>query len=306
MGEEARPRELGSGSPEDSWPESWAEGMSAALEMPADLLTHLPELLQDLTSMGCTLEPTLRLARMAGVGPSHLVLDLCCGKGAASVVLASEFGCTVVGVDLFPPFIREARALAEEAGMGHLCTFLVADARAYLGSGPEECSQGGPLHGLPSEGEGDGHGAGSGVPKSFDGVVLAAAGSVLGGYEETVGRLRKVVRPGGWMLLEEGFLPEGFSGILPPGHQHCLRRDEALKALTSHGDRLVEELVVPRSAVAAFNRTTTGLIKRRAEEVAAREPKVAEGVRAYAREQEHWGEAALAVERVLWLLRRGP
>jgi SAM-dependent methyltransferase len=280
--------------------------MSAALEMPVELLTHLPDLLQDLASMGCTLEPTLRLARMAGVGPSHLVLDLCCGKGAASLALASEFGCRVVGVDLFPPFIHEARALAEEGRMGHLCTFLVADARGYLGSDPQECSGGGASLAPPPAGEGTGHGAASGVPESFDGVVLAAAGSALGGYGETVKRLRRVVRPGGWILLEDGYLPEGFAGILPPGHEHCLRRDEALKALTSHGDRLVEEVVVPRSSVAAFNRTTTRLIRRRAEEVAAREPRVAEGVRAYAREQEHWGEAALAVERVIWLLRRGP
>ena len=326
MGEEARPRELVSGPPEDSWPENWAERMSAALEMPSELLIHLPELLQDLTSMGCTLEPMLHLARMAGAGPSHRVLDLCCGKGAASIALASELGCRVVGVDLFYPFLREAREAAEEAGVGHLCAFMAADALAYLGGG-EEMLPDPPVPDpgavkLPDADAAPGELPATDLvslsplsggctqpvarPGEFDGVVLAAAGAVLGGYGETVERLRRVVRPGGWILLEEGYLPEGFSGILPPGYRHCLPREEAVTALTSHGDRLVEELLVPRGVVAAFNRTTTSLIKRRSEEVAARDPRVAEGARAYAREQETWGEAALAVERVIWLLLRGP
>jgi SAM-dependent methyltransferase len=285
-------------------PEDWVQQVSASLEVSPELLPYIPELLQDLSSLGCTLEPLLRLARVAGLGPSTRVLDLCCGKGAATVALASEFGCSVVGVDLFPPFLQEARAAAEDAGVGHLCTLVTADARAYVDFGAGIPSEAGAVAsvslGTPSGGSVE-PAAG---PVAFDAVLMAAAGGVLGGYAETVGRLRRVIRPGGWVLLEEGYLPEGFSGAPFPGYEECRPHGEALAALTSHGDRLVEEVVVPRAQVAAFNRTATDLIKGRAEEVAAMDPRVAESVRAYAREQETWGAAAETVERVLWLLRR--
>lgn len=272
------------GDPGPTRDDDWARSVSESLEVSPELLPYIPELLRDLTSLGCMLEPLVRLVRRAGAGPSSRVLDLCCGKGAASVALASELGCSVVGVDLFPPFLREARAAAEKAGVGHLCTFVTADAQRYLESGGGTRSPGG-------GGE-------------FDGVVMAAAGAVLGGYGETVGLLRSAVRPGGWMLLEDGFLPEEFTGSLPPGYGYCRAHGEAVAALTSHGDLLAEEVVVARASVVAFNRTTTDLIKRRAEEVAKRHPLVAEGVRAYALEQEMWSAAAESVETVLWLLRR--
>ncbi len=94
------------------------------------------------------------------------------------------------------------------------------------------------------------------------------------------------------MLLEEGFLLDGFSSVLPPGYQHCLSREDALSALTSYGDELLEEVVVPRASVAAFNKESLDLIRNRAEELATRNPKVAEGVRAFVREQEVWRAAA--------------
>jgi SAM-dependent methyltransferase len=285
-------------------PGDWAEQVSASLEVSPELLPHIPELLQDLSSLGCTLEPLVRLARVAGLGPPARVLDLCCGKGAASVALASELGCTVVGVDLFPPFLQEALMAAKKAGVGHLCTFVAADARVFLGGEGEIREEAGPADIVTCDVHSGGSMEPAAGPGVFDAVVMAAAGAVLGGYGETVGRLRRVIRPGGWMILEEGYLPAGFSGTLPPGYEHCLPREEALTALTSHGDQLAEELVVPRPVVAAFNRATTDLIRDRAEGVAAVHPEVAEGVRAYALEQEMWSAAAESVETVVWLLRR--
>ena len=57
-----------------------------------------------------------------------LVLDLCCGIGRHSVVLA-EKGCKVVGVDLSPTYINRARELAAERGVTKNCKFKVGDMR---------------------------------------------------------------------------------------------------------------------------------------------------------------------------------
>ena len=57
-----------------------------------------------------------------------LVLDLACGIGRHSVLLA-EKGFEVVGVDISPSFIARAKELASEAGVGELVDFRVGDMR---------------------------------------------------------------------------------------------------------------------------------------------------------------------------------
>ena len=52
------------------------------------------------------------LALMPGVPPSPLILDLGCGPGAASTLLARETGGRVVGLDLHLPFLREVQRKA--------------------------------------------------------------------------------------------------------------------------------------------------------------------------------------------------
>lgn len=63
------------------------------------------------------------------------VLDLACGPGAASVWLA-ERGLTVLGVDVSPVAVAQARRLAAETGVGERCRFEVADLDDGLPAGP--------------------------------------------------------------------------------------------------------------------------------------------------------------------------
>ena len=60
---------------------------------------------------------TRQLAEFAGLKPGESVLDLGCGIGGPSRVLANEFGCKVTGIDLTPEFIEAARALTERCGL---------------------------------------------------------------------------------------------------------------------------------------------------------------------------------------------
>jgi ubiquinone/menaquinone biosynthesis C-methylase UbiE len=63
------------------------------------------------------LEATRELAALAGAGAGHRVLDLGCGIGGASRLLAAEFGCHVTGVDLMEEFIETATLLTRKSGL---------------------------------------------------------------------------------------------------------------------------------------------------------------------------------------------
>ena len=68
---------------------------------------------------------TLRLAELAGVAPGQRVVDIACGKGATTLLLARALGCETVGVDLGARAIAQAR---HAAGAGERASFLVGDA----------------------------------------------------------------------------------------------------------------------------------------------------------------------------------
>lgn len=57
-----------------------------------------------------------------------IILDLCCGIGRHSILLADK-GYNVVGVDISPVFIERARELAEEMKVQDHCRFIVGDVR---------------------------------------------------------------------------------------------------------------------------------------------------------------------------------
>jgi 2-polyprenyl-3-methyl-5-hydroxy-6-metoxy-1,4-benzoquinol methylase len=63
------------------------------------------------------LTATRELAKFAGMKPGESVIDLGCGIGGPSRVLASEFGCDVTGIDLTPEFIEAAQVLTERCGL---------------------------------------------------------------------------------------------------------------------------------------------------------------------------------------------
>ena len=66
---------------------------------------------------------TRQLAEFAGLKAGESVLDIGCGIGGPSRLLAAEFGCTVTGIDLTPEFIEAANVLTERCGLSKQVTF---------------------------------------------------------------------------------------------------------------------------------------------------------------------------------------
>lgn len=74
------------------------------------------------------IEATRALATLMGITPGARLLDVGCGLGGPLRVAASEFGCTGVGLDLTPEFVRSARILTERCGLADRLSFETGDA----------------------------------------------------------------------------------------------------------------------------------------------------------------------------------
>jgi SAM-dependent methyltransferase len=73
-------------------------------------------------------QATLDLAQAAQPRAVDRVLDIGCGLGGASRVLAATYGCHVTGVDLTEEYVRTAGALAEWTGLADRVAYRRADA----------------------------------------------------------------------------------------------------------------------------------------------------------------------------------
>lgn len=252
------------------------EEVAASLEVedPA-LLPFLPAILQDLESLGSSPEDVVEVLREAGLAPGSRVLDLGCGKGATARAVARELGCHVVGVDGFAPFVAEAQRAAAAEGLSDRCQFRHADLRAVVREGT-----------------------------TYDAVMLISVGPLFGDHSATVRALRECTRPGGFMVLEDMYLAPGAGGRIPE-YDGYAEREETLRRLTAHGDRLRVERTDSPEELMALNTQNTEAIARRAAELSRAHPEAAsilEGFVAYQREECERLETRTV--GALWLLER--
>ncbi len=245
-----------------------------SLETEAALLPDMPALLADLDALGSS--PSI----IADLAASHVrpnaatrVLDLACGKGPVALALARRFGCSVLGVDGFAPFVDAARAAARRSGLGRRCAFERGDLRSFLA--PDQ---------------------------PYDLVILASVGDLLGDPSATMAQLRRAARPGGWIVIDDGFKKAGAPDSVP-GYGHA----ETVAGLTAHGDVLTAEAALSDGALRAMNDANNRAIDRRVDELSARHPARAALFRRYQRRQrEECRLLETAFTCAVWLLRRAP
>jgi SAM-dependent methyltransferase len=125
------------------------------------------------------------LGRYLRLGPDTEVLDLACGKAGPAALLASTFGCRVLGIERSHEFVESARVHVEEVGVGDQVEIVEADARAF------------PLE-----------------PDSWDAILVLGASFVWDDLAGTLAALMPAVRPGGHVVVGEPYwrqwpLPRG-------------------------------------------------------------------------------------------------
>lgn len=141
----------------------------------ADELKLLFEVFEDTPRQGPgSVETTRHALRLL---PDSLrverALDLGCGTGGSTIVLAQDTGAHVTAVDIHPPFLAALRARAGELGIGDRITTVAADMAnaASLGTG-------------------------------FD-LVWAEGSAYSIGFENALRSWRPLLRPGGCLVVTE-------------------------------------------------------------------------------------------------------
>lgn len=117
------------------------------------------------------------LGERIGLAPGHRVLDIACGRGGPAIVLASTFGCRVVGVERSNEFATAARERIAAAGLEELITIQEQDAADF-----------------PIE------------PEQWDAALCLGASWIWDGLEGTVATLSRGVRPGGHVAVGDVYL----------------------------------------------------------------------------------------------------
>jgi len=214
--------------------------VAQSLSGDARLLPYLPELLQDLWSLGLGTGPTLRLLARAGLDERtdlH-VLDLACGKGEALVRLAEQFGWRGTGVDLMPAFINEGRKRAAEHGVSHLVRLQVRDLSEAAANG-----------------------------EPVDLILFGMDSNALGGLADALRAVQRRLAPAGHIVLSTVWERAG-----RPRLTSALSEEETRHAVQAAGLTLVGEEFLAADWVRSQNEGNTARIRHRASELALRYP----------------------------------
>lgn len=179
--------------------------------MDTDDLELLSELFEDTPRQGPgSVETTRKALRLL---PASLqverVLDLGCGTGGSTIVLAQDTGAHVTAVDIHPPFLAILESRARELGLADRITTVAADMadEASLGAG-------------------------------FD-LIWAEGSAYSIGFENALRRWRPLLRPGGCLVVTElvCFVAEPderarafFADEYPDMRDESTRIDQARKA----------------------------------------------------------------------------
>ena len=130
-------------------------------------------------------EKIRELGERLRLGPQSRVLDVACGRAGPAIILASTFGCRIVGVERAEVFADAARERVAAAGLDELVEIVTGDAAAF------------PLE-----------------PESWDAVLCLGASFVWVDLPGTLEALAPAARSGGHVVVGEPFWHE------PPPDDH--------------------------------------------------------------------------------------
>lgn len=246
-----------------------AESLGGTIE----LIPYLPDLLSDVTELGGSAELTVNILMSINFPDTSKLscLDLGCGKGLIALQIADELGCKVLGIDGMSAFIKDANQMAEKRSLQHLCTFENADIKERIYQ-----------------------------LSNFDIVILSAVGHLWGTFTETLAELKKCVKPGGIIIIDDGYT-ENNSG----NESLYITRNDALVQIAANELEILQEIVIADDEIQQLNRLNTSLITIRAEELKMKFPDKTKLFDNYVNRQKNETEIfGTKIKCVVWALRK--
>jgi len=247
-----------------------AASVAASVDAPEELYPYLAELFKGMPSLGSSPRVVAGLLKTHGVTARSRVLDLACGKGAASLAVAGAIGCRVLGVDGYLPFIEAARSSARRRGLYSLTTYEHAALERWEPA------------------------------RRYDVAMMLG----LWPLSTAARSLRMCVRAGGLYVIDDVFFdPEG--GPSPKGHRRPPTLKRANAVITRLGDRVEEVRVFTAREVAAVNGRLFARLKVNAAALARLHPRLRAVLREYIERQMH-ANALLSTSfrPAIWVVRR--
>ncbi|MFG0273459.1 MAG: class I SAM-dependent methyltransferase [Phycisphaerales bacterium] len=249
--------------------------IARAMDTPPEAVPYLAELCADFDELGSSVDDAMALLDGAGAPPGAAI-DLGCGKGVFAIALAKR-GWRVRAVDLHPPFLDEVRRRAADAGVGD---------RVEVVEGELEAE------------------AARTAAGSLDLALLMSIGRPWGTLAETVGALRRLVRPGGWILIDDAYL----EGDRPAGPEYdgYASLEATERDLVAHGDAIVGRRIVSHEEGRIRHERELGWLRARGAAIVARDPAAAPVIERFLAQQAGaYDDLVGPVRGAMWLLRRG-
>jgi len=252
------------------------QSISDSLEADRKLLPHMPYLLQDMWTMGCSLEDIVEVVGSLSLPSDKThVLDLGCGKGAILVHIAAKYGFKVTGIDIMEAFLDIAREKAGKFNITQLSRFIKQDILEYISR-----------------------------EHDYDLVILASLGGILGNLKDTVSRLRTQVKTGGYILIDDGYLSKENS-LERKGFGHYRNHEDTINELTACNELLITEVSTTQFSL-ELNEKYLQFITKRGGDLAVKYPELEKDIKAYINLQsEECDVIRDHVEGALWLLQKG-
>jgi ubiquinone/menaquinone biosynthesis C-methylase UbiE len=150
------------------------------------------------------------------LGPDRHVIDIGCGKATLLVRIAERFQAQGTGIDINAAFLAEGRATAADRGVAARIELLEMEASR-----------------LAVE------------PQTFDAAICIGSTHAFGTYRDTLRELARLVRPGGDVLMGEGYWKRD------PDPEYLRRLQATADEMTTHEGMQAagtEHGLVPRGA----------------------------------------------------------
>lgn len=153
------------------------EDVAKIMGVDDDMVHLLPQIDAELGILNPWVRQLPGILRGLKLHAGQTVLDIPCGTGKVSVPLAHQYGTTVLGYDILEGYVAVANTLALKRGVDRLCTFQVADVRDVTKR-----------------------------QNICDVLLWIAPPHLWASSKETMRALRRCVRPGGKVVIGDGYL----------------------------------------------------------------------------------------------------